>query len=794
MAFIAPLANATLFVTRDGRLVYSFGGWALVETPRRAHALPRGACAGATRASRFLGDDPARWQPDVATYDRVTLGEAWPGITVDLAARGRTVEKIFTVAPGADARRIGLRVDGADRLARGAGGELVARTRGGAVRFSAPVAWQEIAGERRAVDVRYTIAGSSYGFALGPHDRAHPVVIDPLLQATYAGGSGSDVAYAVAVNAGGDVFVAGSTGSFNFPGTNGGAQPGAGGGGDAFVAKFTRDLTAIVQVTYVGGSGSDFAQALAFDDAGAVVVAGSTNSLNFPGTAGGAQETAGGGGDAFVARFTTDLRTLLQATYVGGSGFDQGFAVASGADGSVYVAGGTASSNFPATTGGAQAVRGGSGDAFCARLSRDLKVLMQATYLGGSSSETAFAVAQHADGAVYVAGNTVSANFPGTADGAQPAPGGGGDAFVAKLDRNLVTLTRATYVGGASADLAYALALAPDGTVLIAGDTASANFPATAGGAQPARGGANDAFVAKLDHDLKRLLQATYVGGSADDLANALAIDAAGAVYVAGNTRSTAFPGTAGGAQADPGGNGDAFVARLDATLTMLAQASYLGGSNLDQALALALDARGKVYVAGGTASLDFPATAGGPQPQAGGNGDAFVAVLTASLRAVDSPAIEFRYAAWDHYFVTASTDEIAKLDAGVFAGWTRTGQSFKVLSLDTAGTASVCRFFSVSFAPKSSHFYTPSASECELIKQSPDWQFEAEVFAVRLPDPAGSCASGTLALYRLYNDGQGGAPNHRYTTSAATRADMVGQGWIPEGTGDLGVIACVPE
>ena len=115
------------------------------------------------------------------------------------------------------------------------------------------------------------------------------------------------------------------------------------------------------------------------------------------------------------------------------------------------------------------------------------------------------------------------------------------------------------------------------------------------------------------------------------------------------------------------------------------------------------------------------------------------------------------------------------------------------MLPLDTAGAASVCRFFSVSFAPKSSHFYTPSASECATVKQNPDWQFEGEVFAVGLPDAAGNCANGTLPLYRLYNDGQGGAPNHRYTTNAATRADMLAQGWISEGTGALGVIACVP-
>ncbi len=163
---------------------------------------------------------------------------------------------------------------------------------------------------------------------------------------------------------------------------------------------------------------------------------------------------------------------------------------------------------------------------------------------------------------------------------------------------------------------------------------------------------------------------------------------------------------------------------------------------------------------------------------------------------------VEYRHASFGHYFVTAIANEIAQLDAGVFAGWQRTGQTFKVFGGSPAmlpqGTE-VCRFFSTSFAPKSSHFYTPVASECAVVKQNPDWQFEAVVFNVMdasgvLGTP-GTCnnAVGPQPLYRLYNDGQSGAPNHRYTTSLLIRADMIANGWIPEGFGSLGVIGCVP-
>lgn len=154
--------------------------------------------------------------------------------------------------------------------------------------------------------------------------------------------------------------------------------------------------------------------------------------------------------------------------------------------------------------------------------------------------------------------------------------------------------------------------------------------------------------------------------------------------------------------------------------------------------------------------------------------------------------AVEFHHAAFDHYFVTTLANEIALLDNGTLAGWTRTGASFPVYASGTAGTAATCRFFSTAFGLRSSHFYTPVASECVTVKSNPAWQFEGEVFNMTLPAADGSCAPPEVPLYRLYNDGQGGAPNHRYTTRLDLRAQMQGQGWVPEGNG-IGVIGCVP-
>ena len=158
--------------------------------------------------------------------------------------------------------------------------------------------------------------------------------------------------------------------------------------------------------------------------------------------------------------------------------------------------------------------------------------------------------------------------------------------------------------------------------------------------------------------------------------------------------------------------------------------------------------------------------------------------------------AVEYYYDVWNFYFETSFPDEIAALDGGAFGGaWKRTGDTFKVWpSSGTPAAVPTCRFFSTAFAPKSSHFYTPFANECEIRKADPGWQYEAIAFYVQLTDANGFCPAGTIPLYRVYNNSMGGAPNHRYTANRATRDLMLTLGWVPEGNGPDIIFACVPQ
>ena len=169
---------------------------------------------------------------------------------------------------------------------------------------------------------------------------------------------------------------------------------------------------------------------------------------------------------------------------------------------------------------------------------------------------------------------------------------------------------------------------------------------------------------------------------------------------------------------------------------------------------------------------------------------------ITVHAAAPTQPAIEYYYAAWNFYFVTAFPAEIAALDGGAFGGvWQRTGQSFNTWATAAASPLAVptCRFFSTAFAPKSSHFYTPFAAECDTVKHEATWEFESIAFYIALANADGTCPAGTIPLYRAYDNGMGGAPNHRYTTSPDVLNQMIAGGWVFEGDANTKVFACVP-
>jgi hypothetical protein len=353
------------------------------------------------------------------------------------------------------------------------------------------------------------------------------------------------------------------------------------------------------------------------------------------------------------------------------------FAIASDGAGGVYVAGTTRFLlPFPGITpGSADPIYGGdtnTTEAFVARLDAGLTTLLSATYIGGGSWETVYALAVDAAGTVFVAGRTDSSDFPGVGPGSADSTfAGTSEAFVARLDPTLSVLQVATYLGGDSIDGALALDIDAAGMLYVGGNTHSSNFPGvTVASSDPTFSGVRDGFVARLDPSLIVPPVATYVSGTGCDSVSAVAVDGSG-VYVAGTTQSSDFPGIS-LASADFSFSGtDAYVVRLDPMLTLPPVATYVGGTEDGGASSLALG-NGSVYVAGLTASTDFPGVGPGSADSDQHDLEGFIARLTPDLGSVMAATL-LGGETWDWVNDIA----IGVLGTVVVAGGTRSGFAF---------------------------------------------------------------------------------------------------------------------
>ena len=494
------------------------------------------------------------------------------------------------------------------------------------------------------------------GFRVGAYDRTRPLIIDPVLSyATYLGGTAGDFGGGIGVDATGAIFVAGITNSDDFPTVNA-LQPERGGAEDMFVAKLTPDGAALIYATYLGGNGGergriavdaagnayitgitgsgdfplarafqtarkgasdafvaklsadgsqliystylgggniDTSLAIAVDLTGAAYIAGQTFSSDFP-IANALQPECGGdlgAGDAFVAKLTPDGTALAYSTYLGGSSRDAGLDIAVDSFGAAYVAGVTDSANFP-TRNPVHPFRGPA-DGFVAKLAADGRSLTYSTPLGGSAFDQGTDIAVDMSGAAYVAGETSSLDFP-TVNALQPMPAGLFEGFVAKLSPEGGALMYATYLGGSQDDIITSIAVDSAGAAHVTGNTTSADFPIMNPLQPELVAGTADAFVTKLAPDGATLAHSTYLGGNGFDSSEAITVDLAGTVYITGLTESTDFP-TVQPLQPTVIGGVDAFIAKITGIAVASAPGSdstsgdqnggSSGGGSIDDAL-----------------------------------------------------------------------------------------------------------------------------------------------------------------------------------------------------------------
>ncbi len=609
------------------------------------------------RANYFIGNDPARWLTDVPLCSRVRYESVYPGIAVEYYGDEGRLEYDFVVGAGADPSAIRILVEGPGRVTLDGEGRLVLEFPSGSVLWRAPVAFQEVNGQRRPVGAQYRLHGShQFGFELGSYDHDRPLIIDPALEySTYLGGTSDDSARAIALDAAGFVYVTGDTASGNFP-TRGPISGGGNLGGDVdvFITKLGPKGTNIVFSTYLGGNGFESGQGIAVDAATNVYVTGFTDSsTTFP-TRNPYQSSLRGADDVFVSKLNAAGNSLLYSTYIGGTNDQAGLAIACDNSGGAYVTGDTMSRNFP-TKNAFQSTYGGAFtnnigepfDAFVTKFNTTASgsaSLIYSSFLGGNDDDVGNAIAVDTNGVAYVVGYTYATNFPTTSTAILASSNSLAfiDAFVVKVSASGSNLVYSTLLSGSDAQQANAVALDRNNLVYVAGQTTSTDFPVTVTAFMSADPGAyNNVFVTKLDTALagtNAILYSTYLGGSndfGDDSPGGIAAGTNGLIYVAGMTGSMDFPVSSGAFQpAYAGGFCDGFVTVLNPNLAGQAglfYSSYLGGPDDDRILGLAVDAGGGVYVCGETVSTNFPATGGAFQRTNAGSYDAFVSKIVPS-------------------------------------------------------------------------------------------------------------------------------------------------------------------
>jgi Beta-propeller repeat len=647
--FLARGSGFTLFLTASAEVVLVSGqGQPQVLRLEPAAANPRPEVRAleepAANSYYFIGNDPLRWRIRVAHYKRVRYAAVYPGIDLVYYGNGGQLEYDWVVAAGADPGRIQLRLatTGSLRLDE-ASGDLELAGAGGEIRLHKPMAYQMMAGQRVAVEARYTLAGSDrVSLTLGRYNSAETLIIDPVLgYSTLLGGSGFDIGHGIAVDVRGNAYVTGTTNSADFPLAH--PLPTDSlfrGRTNVFVSKLKFDAKTaaltLVYSTYLGGSGGsegDQGLGIAVDPRGDAYVTGQAQSADFPlvhplPT----NNVLRGSADAFVSKLSFDARTatliLTYSTYLGGGSFDTGSSIAVDARGNAYVTGKTDSADFPlanplATNSALRA----AANTFVSKLSFDDRTakltLAYSTYLGGTGGDQGDGIAVDARGNAYVTGTTNSTDFPLAHPLAtNSALRGSANAFGSKLGFDAKTaklsLIYSTYLGGGGLDRGLSIAVDAKGNAYVTGFTTSSDFPTAHPLPAPnnALRGFQNAFVSKLSFDDQTatltLPYSTYLGGSGFiDEGNGIAVDTRGNAYVTGTTNSTDFP------LARPlpthsvlQGFDDAFVSKLSfdnrtARLT-LTYSTYLGGSSFDAGDGIAVDARGNAYVTGGTKSADF--------------------------------------------------------------------------------------------------------------------------------------------------------------------------------------------
>jgi len=577
--YVGHTFTGNVIVNKMKEIIYalpvdSTSGYVLKErfvgkVNQRTQKIPFGEQRSPSVFNYFIGNDSSSWTTKVPSYEVLNLGEPWEGVELKLKAHNDNIEKLFYIQPNIAPQSIQIAVDGAERLEVSRNGRLMVYTPAGKIAYSAPVAYQWINNEKHLAKAQYKIAGKN----------TYTFLVENY-----------NPDYELII--------------------------------DPFVAS-----------TFIGDGGNDWANAIAVDESGDVLITGYTWSDNFPTTAGSHKAAFNGVKDAFVSKFDNDLSTLLVSTFLGGSSWDNGLSIAVEPTGEVIISGATGSANFP-MAGAAydNTYNGGSNDVFVCKLDSDLSSILISTFIGGDDDDYGYDLTLDNTGNVFVTGRTESADYPAEGGFDNTFNGGFEDVFVSKLNNGLSSLLASTYIGGSTDEGADAIITDNAGNVFISGFTYSDDFPTAGMPYDSIHNGSGDIFVAKFDNNLSVLSAATFIGGGNFEESHAIAVDAAQNVFIAGYTGSSEYPSTPGVYDDTFNENHDAIITKIDNNLSNILASTFIGGAGDDDCYGLIIERAENIFITGISFSSDYPVTANAFDDTHNGDRDIFFSRLSFDL------------------------------------------------------------------------------------------------------------------------------------------------------------------
>lgn len=488
----------------------------------------------------LVGKDISKHASNVALYDELYAKNLYQGIDIRYYCANNSIRYDLIVKPNANTNQIKLQLDGVININKDEKGNIIMHTNIGEISMQDLFVYEKETNKQ--IECKWVIdENNELRLSIGQYNKSNTLIIDPLIYSTYLGGNNPEIGHDIIVNDLGEAYITGITQSANFDFTLGAYQTTNTGMYDAFISKLNSIGSSLIFSTFLGGSGDDHSWCIKFDNTGSLYVVGYTTSYDFPTTPG-----------VFKTSHNMGLTT-----------------------------------NF---------------DVFVSKVNASGSSLIYSTYIGGTSDDFTKSFDLDNQNNIYIAGFTLSSDFDVTSGAYQTnfSSSGGEEAFVTKLNSSGSSLIYSTLIGGTGIDAANSIKVDSTKNAYIVGVTSSTDFDITSGVLQSVNGsGPSDIFVTKLNSTGSSLIYSTFIGGSLDDIGNAITIDSIGNSYITGFTNSINYPISSGAFQNIYATNGDCFVTKINTTGSSILFSTYIGGNSLEEGRDIILDSICNIYITG---------------------------------------------------------------------------------------------------------------------------------------------------------------------------------------------------